>query len=668
MTLDDGKTIANPTLRDTISESRTEDLRELLTFFIGGIEFGLPIHTIQEIVRPPKITPVPQAAHYVRGLTNLRGNVLPVIEPRLRFGIGEKDRDEAACRVIVVEIEDNPTGMIIDAVHEVLQAKEANIEPPPSIVCGVDSQYLKGVVKLDEGERLVLLLDPEGFELEETIAQITKKSSSIANRSGRNEPAAQVEEDHEQLVTFRLAGEEYGFPILEVQEIIRVPEITQIPNAPYGIEGITSLRNRVLPIMDLRTKFHFNTLASEMESLLAQIHDFENKHLNMFCQIEHALREGSIAEEVLGYETCAFRAWRESLSTADQLIQEQLRPFENADRKFHDGLEAVAKKLRSNDLDEASQTFQQRVKRSFREIEILFKKCLKNLRQRQDGRCLVVNSGGAELALRIDAVNEVLQVSKKSIETAPETIGGQNASREQLRGIAKLDEGRRLTMILDAGKLLSKPEVEAISTNLPDKTSSFSKKENLLSEEDEGSNNDRQLVTFKVAQEEFATDIMLVHEIIRLEKVTPVPHAPNYVEGVVNLRGDVLPVINLRKRFSMTEKKYNESTRVVVVEVNGLRTGVIVDQVTEVINFPEKAIEEAPAIVQAGLGAETLEGIGKVDDGNRMILILRPERLLGDQDMAAFMEKPFKTSPKTDRSQTASKQESNLELLGATSG
>jgi len=245
--------------------------------------------------------------------------------------------------------------------------------------------------------------------------------------------------------------------------------------------------------------------------------------------------------------------------------------------------------------------------------------------RRDDERCLVVRIGTKSVALRVDAVNQVLQAPKSSVEPTPSIVAGNGAGKEQIRGIAKLDDGKRLIMLLAVEKLVDQSEFSAID-KLGDTKAESGEASTTAVEGDE-----RQLVSFKVAEEEFAVDIMQVQEIVRLAKVTKVPHAPTFVEGVVNLRGNVLPVIDMRKRVHLANKDYNDATRVVVVDFSGKKTGIIVDAVSEVMAVDKRLIEPAPEIAKSTYGDHFIEGVGKLNNGERMFLLLRAEELLREE-------------------------------------
>ena len=130
-----------------------------------------------------------------------------------------------------------------------------------------------------------------------------------------------------------------------------------------------------------------------------------------------------------------------------------------------------------------------------------------------------------------------------------------------------------------------------------------------------------QLVGFKLGREFFGIAIIDVQEIIRHQEITMVPRTPDFVEGVISLRGRVIPVINLRKRFSMKASERTKDTRIVIVELDCGTVGFIVDAVTEVISIPKKSIEPAPPTA-TGVSREYILGVGKLEDKLMVILNL----------------------------------------------
>jgi purine-binding chemotaxis protein CheW len=124
---------------------------------------------VQEINRPVEITQVPEAPDFVRGIINLRGNVIPVVSLRKRFGMVVKDDDKQS-RIVVVEMGGTIIGFMVDSVSEVLRIPMSTIEPPPSIITSVDSDYISGVGKLED--RLIILLNLDEIMTAKDIEKI----------------------------------------------------------------------------------------------------------------------------------------------------------------------------------------------------------------------------------------------------------------------------------------------------------------------------------------------------------------------------------------------------------------------------------------------------------------------------------------------------------------
>ena len=138
-----------------------------------------------------------------------------------------------------------------------------------------------------------------------------------------------------------------------------------------------------------------------------------------------------------------------------------------------------------------------------------------------------------------------------------------------------------------------------------------------------------QLVTFRVGGEEFGLDVFQVHEILRYTEPTPMPKAPAFVEGVLDVRGALVPVVDLRKRFELHEVLYGDDTRIILVDFQGERLGLIVDEVSEVLRVPETSVSPPPQFVR-GLAAEFIRGIVRLE--SRLVVLLDLERILSSQE------------------------------------
>jgi purine-binding chemotaxis protein CheW len=148
---------------------------------------------------------------------------------------------------------------------------------------------------------------------------------------------------------------------------------------------------------------------------------------------------------------------------------------------------------------------------------------------------------------------------------------------------------------------------------------------------EESAGNLLQLVVFQLGDEEFVVEIMQVQEIIRMPEITRIPQSPEYVEGVINLRGKIVVVINLGMRFGLQLKELDENSRIIIVEVGDSVVGMIVDSVSEVLRLPEANVEPAPEIIKAKIHADYLKGVGKLDD--RLLILLDLEKVLTEEEM-----------------------------------
>ncbi len=137
-----------------------EEVQEekFLTFRLGKEEFAVSIRYVIEIIGIQQITDIPDMPPYVKGVINLRGKVIPVIDVRLRFGMEERPYDERTC-IIVVKLDQNPVGLIVDSVSEVVDIRADQIDPPPSVNKGAESRFVQGLGKVGESVKIILDLE-----------------------------------------------------------------------------------------------------------------------------------------------------------------------------------------------------------------------------------------------------------------------------------------------------------------------------------------------------------------------------------------------------------------------------------------------------------------------------------------------------------------------------
>jgi len=126
-----------------------------LTFVINGQDYGIDIRYVTEIIGIQKITELPELLNFVKGVINLRGKVIPIIDVRLRFGFPEREYDERTC-IIVVDMNESSIGLVVDSVNEVLDIPSSQIDPPPKVKKGKENRFIQGLGKVEDSVKILL--------------------------------------------------------------------------------------------------------------------------------------------------------------------------------------------------------------------------------------------------------------------------------------------------------------------------------------------------------------------------------------------------------------------------------------------------------------------------------------------------------------------------------
>ncbi len=243
----------------------------------------------------------------------------------------------------------------------------------------------------------------------------------------------------------------------------------------------------------------------------------------------------------------------------------------------------------------------------------------------------------------VDAVREVLRIRREQVEDVPALLlEGQDMA--ELEGICQLDEGARIVTLLSADKLFRRHDIQeavkSVENNEHDAATSneFAPNESETMIEDTlGDVDDEpQLVVFHLMNQEYGVMIESVREILRLpEGLTQVPKTSDYVEGMINLRGTVLPIIDMRARFGLNRHERNDRQRIVVLNRENVLTGYIVDSVSEVLRLQADQIESAPRLSEEQ--TQIMGRIVNLRDQNRMITVLEPQELLSADEQSKLI-------------------------------
>lgn len=146
--------------------------KQFVTFVMGEELYGIDIFNTQEIIRIPEITPIPNSLEYVEGIINLRGDIIPIINLEKKFHMVSNMKDKK--EIIIIKAFGTKIGIVVNKVFRVIQVEDKEITPPPSILSGIEEEYIKGVTRIDDNTKVVILLDIEKMFFEEEVKNINK--------------------------------------------------------------------------------------------------------------------------------------------------------------------------------------------------------------------------------------------------------------------------------------------------------------------------------------------------------------------------------------------------------------------------------------------------------------------------------------------------------------
>ena len=394
--------------------------------------------------------------------------------------------------------------------------------------------------------------------------------------------------------------------------------------------GVLALRNELLPIIDLRKLFGMPSL---VENKLQEIERLEKSYQNWFSGFKYSFESDSGFRSI---ETVDALQWIESFRTSSEEIGKILQKvrFIHQDIHFHSQNLFKTKDVKTS--DEIKSYLEKNIQSGFEQLLLTLSDCKEGVKEdiKEDQRILVADINKNSIGIMVDRMQQVIRIPENIIDPPPRIIHGDK--EDNLQGIVKLDEGKRLILFLDEKKLFNE---KLMSRILDVKQENVSEKEKEAIHGGESLQEaEVQLVTFRLGKEEFGLYIEDVREINRLTGVTAVPNSPSFVEGIMNLRGNVIPAIDLRKRFNLEIVKHGEATRVIIVDILDKTTGLIVDSVSEVIRISRKLIEPPPEIISSKIETEFIDGIANLAKQGRFIIILNVDKILSGEEQQQLKE------------------------------
>lgn len=478
-------------------------LNLIISFILNKELFGIEVDSIQEIIKSHNVTLVPGAPSFIEGIINLRGMIVPVINLRKRFSLAE---DKTILqKIIVVNIKGLKTGIMVDNVKEVKDIANKELKMTKSLVAGIDAEYLKGILTFEKNELITLIdlekiLDSEELEIEK-LAEMNIAEGGQNFNTGSDSGSADIEIIAQDLVvTFALGEESIALNLEKVIEIIDIPTITPVPDAPSYLLGVICQRDQIIPIVDIK-----------------KIIDIEAMKVDKFTD--------------------------------------------------------------------------------------------------EDKSIVICNFFNVPIGIEVDKVYRILAVEKAKILPLPDVFDIEFS--RYFDGVYSFTHIDSLTTILNIEEL--------IPTSDQEKLINMSQAD--LNSDDENVDTSEQIMTtFRVGEDIYGVPIEKVREIINFSRVTAVPRAPQFIEGIINLRGQIIPVIDINKRFGLKATEKTSVSRIIVTQIDNYITGIIVDEVNEVRAYSEDLFSDPPSVIK-GRKNTYIESVIRLNNG-MMILILNINDIL----------------------------------------
>ena len=520
---------------------------------------------------------------------------------------------------------------------------------------------------------------------------MSEAAEAVRDESGAHAGDAAEAGDARQFVIFHVADEMFAVPLSEVQEIIRMPDVVHVPLSPGALEGLANLRGTVLPVIRLRHIFGMNAVDHDdatrvvildqgrpvglVVDRVANVITVENDRIEAVDAINGTINtdlmtgmikpsQGSsmvmvldaakvVAREFHAVSKAVNQAFGSGLGSlsADQLDrgglaestdESQLVSFEVAGQEYALPIEQVQEIVQIPELiTEVPNTPSHVLGVMTLRNRLLPLVSLRDMfglptRDITDANKIVVVSLGSEsdafsVGVMMDNVKEVLRVSRSLIDPMPSLLA-RDGNLGEIQSICRLDDGKRLVSILSSERMFNTGEMRAVVGVKAQEDEDMA--DNSANDRNGVLDDEEQFVVFRLMGEEYGVPIDAVQEIVRVpSELTRVPKTPDFVEGVVNLRGVVLPVVDQRTRFGLPSMERNDRQRIMVYTIRGVRTGFIVDQVMEVMRISASVIGPSPPLSEEQ--QRLIRRVANIQTQSRMILLLDTEQLLDTKELNA---------------------------------
>ncbi|MET0530427.1 MAG: chemotaxis protein CheW [Microvirga sp.] len=465
-------------------------------------------------------------------------------------------------------------------------------------------------------------------------------------------------------LTVQVGDERFALPASDVAEVIRPPVVTRVPLGPSSLLGVANLRGAVMPVVSLHRLLGGEaSLSSDARVVVID----RGAQVGLMIDKVISLGEAGVASPDSAAYDSAGRPAR--MIDLDALLAKDFGSFTR--RAQHRQVQAVTDGQDQTTAEQnqvalvcfavTGQDFALPLT-SVREVVALPEgvavvpqtdcvmlgvmslrgqllplvslHALLGLRASgQDGdrsRVVVARIGNGLVGLAIDGMKEILRLPDSAIDPVPAILTRGNAEA-QIQGICRLEGGRRLVSVLSTNHLFR-------DQALIDQITLHTGKNHDMGTADGPLTGDEQFIVFQLGGEEYGLPIGAVDEVVRVpDTLTRLPKAPSFIDGVMNLRGRVVPVIDQRRRFKFEGRGERRRERVVVVRIDQMQAGFVVDTVSEVLSIPQNQLRPTPDLAMDG--SQVIDRIANIEIEGRMILLLNPRELLdrAEKDLLASM-------------------------------
>lgn len=465
-------------------------------------------------------------------------------------------------------------------------------------------------------------------------------------------------------LTVQVGDERFALPASDVAEVIRPPAVTRVPLGPSSLLGVANLRGAVMPVVSLH-----RLLGEEVSpSSNARVVVIDRgTPVGLMIDKVTSLGEAGVAspdsgagnsvgtpartidlDALLAKDFGRFtrraqhRQVQAVLDEQDQTATEQnqvaLVCFTVAGQDFALPLTSVREVVALPDgvavVPQTDSVMLGVTSLRGQLLPLVSLRALLGLRAGGQGgdrsRVVVARIGQGLVGFAIDGMKEILRLPASAIDPVPAILTRGNAEA-QIQGICRLEGGRRLVSVLSTDNLFRD---QALIEQITSQTG----KNHDMGTADSSSTGDEQFIVFQLGGAEYGLPIGVVDEVVRVpDTLTRVPKAPAFIEGVMNLRGRVVPVIDQRRRFKFEGQGERRRERVVVVRIDQMQAGFVVDTVSEVLSIPQSQLRPTPDL--AADGSQVIDRIANIEVEGRMILLLDPRELLdrAEKDLLAAM-------------------------------